>query len=200
MNKKIIYGLGATALVLTSAAAYANWGPDHTANGGTIDGSLYKTAAQASSRAEKRRVSQTSGSQTMGGTMKMNGGNSVSVIQALNQNSFNASDGSEPAAQLALWRGSAKDTWFFYIVQGSSPSKNSFKTCAGFPTVRKGSTYQVSVTYQKGSKPVFTVDGTSCTATSGRDIGSNPYYGKLGAYNTSGGTTASSVTWTNVYH
>jgi len=182
---------------------------------GTVTGSLSGTSThrtkattcnRGASRAEYKRRPQNSGSQSMGGRMKINGGNYISLIQVLNYLS-GSKGSSKPVAQLAAKRDGkigGVNAYRFYVVQGGKGN-----ICKGMSRLKKGQYRSVKVTYEKGKKPVFKVGnqicdydesktngnaGTLADGTSGRY-----YYGKLGAYNTSGEQNNSSVTWKDKY-
>lgn len=197
--------ISAGLMLAGTASAGTGYFSTHTDKGGTISGSLsgtstHKTTDVGSSRAEYRRKSQRSGSQSMGGRMKINGGDKISLIQVLNVKGTGLTGSSEPVSQLAVRRASRSGYYYFYIVQGA-------QTCTGISEIKKGEYRDVKVSYTKGGTPKFTVGGQSCqksygdrrAGTLGNGTKDRAYYGKLGAYNTSGGTTASSVTWTNKY-
>jgi len=204
------------SLSLSTQAGTSNYysTPDAWCSG-TVTGSLsgtstHKTKAttceRGASRAEYKRKPQNSGSQSMGGRMKINGGNYISLIQVLNYLS-GSKGSSKPVAQLAAKRDGKIDgvnAYSFYVVQGGKGN-----ICKGMSRLKKGKYRSVKVTYEKGKKPTFKVGsqicdydesktngnaGTLADGTSGRY-----YYGKFGAYNTSGEKNNSSVTWKDKY-
>ena len=176
----------------------------HTERGGSISGSLSgtftcKTDSRSGSRAEYRRESQKSGKNSMGGRMKIKKGNLISLIQVLNVKSKGKKSGSSsPVAQLAARLTKGGKNYEFYIVQTG-------RKCSGPRKISPNQWVDIKMTYEKNKTPSFYIDGKKCSQNTGRKPGKYKnssgryYYGKLGAYNTSGGKTASTVQWKNVY-
>lgn len=227
LRGKWVIGICLTAGITTAAMAavdfsqsnyvdnYRNIDPadaDITQSGADGREFLFKIPNTYRARAEIRRESQDSGSQSMGGNFRLNNqsGNYLSIIQVLNVKQCCSDTGpSEPVSQLAIRKNGTKKvngetlaTYEFYIEQVSGKPR-----CGNIAKITKNQTVSVKVTYSKGSHPTYYVGGRSCTGgKSDRKVGypststqATQYYGKLGVYKTNDGTGSSSVSWKQVY-
>ncbi len=157
----------------------------------------FSITSSNASRAEIRRDSQNSGSQSMGGRFVLrSGGQKASIIQVLNVNdSRNPTGPSTPVAQLGIRPDGTKNgktAYGFYVVQKSGqPDCTSEK-------VNLGEFVNIKITYSDSASTRFDIGGSSCTHDTAGE-GNRYYYGKLGIYDTTSGSGASSAGWDLVY-
>ena len=207
--RKASLGVAAAALLI-GVPIYAWTNSLDEGNGGNVNGDTYTTAAQKSSRAERRGVDRTSTSSTyfLTGNFVVKKGRYTSVLQVLNKIRYKDGKreyGGQPVAQLAVRPVDGR--YRFYIVQGA---QNCSVTVA-----KDGSPIRIGVQYKHNSSPKFSINGTYCQKDTGRRPGypssthngrpieyGGAYYAKLGAYNTSysgtASTTAAETRWTSV--